>query len=364
MSASTSCGHASVSTTGGRLELYFRTRQTGCVRAKQVVRGYFRRVPGECSGSGCFINLPSRWRCHTAPGAVTEEDGSVAQCSREHGRQRILTSRFADRGFEPDRLLRRGSPARRPKMLFPTLDYGSRFGGTVWHGWIKPHGWSDGDDVLRQARWLSWDRQRAVARVSVVIAGRRGRGRVTLTDPGYCRAAHAFGYLRETDRGGPWGRGGTIDLREQCEAPGSARPSLAFVRRTPRLPTLNDGERFRVKPATLGGWTFDGRQVFGGRSDDPPHGYFPGGTFGRITWTSWTGHEATGEGVVWTDDCEPSCGEGEWEPAPTYVTAYRPHRGTFQRMRFVCNCEDPVGTRARFRLKGELPPQWEILRQW
>jgi hypothetical protein len=238
------CGHALIKTAESRLELYFRTRHTGCALAKRVVRQYFRRVPGECSGSGCFISLPSRWRCHVAPGAVTEDDGPVAQCSRKHGYQRILTSRFADRGFEPDRLVRRGSGARS------------------------------------------------------------------------------------------------------------------------RLPTLNDGERFAVRPATLGGWTFDARQVFGGPSEDPPHGHFAGGSFGTITWTSWTGSAATGEGVVWTDDCEPSCAEGEWLPSPTLVTAYRPRRDTFQRMRFTCDCEEPAVTRARLRLKGDLPPQWEIVRQW
>jgi hypothetical protein len=250
-------------------------------------------------------------------------------------------------------------------MLYPTLDYGSRNGGTIWHRWIKPRRWSDGDDVLvRHARWLSWNSQRAVARVRVVIAGRRGRGTVTLGDPGFCPAAHAFGYLRETDRGGPWGGGGSVDLGEECESSGTeGRDAAAFLRPS-RAPTLNDGERFRVKPATLAGWTLDGGQVFGGPSDHPPHGYYPGGTFGRITWTSWTGRSATGEGVVWTDDCEPSCGDGEWQSAPTLVTAYRPRRGTFQRMRFVCSCEEPVGTRARFRLKGELPPQWELVRQW
>ncbi len=363
--ASRSCGHALVSTVTERVELYFRTRHTACGVAKRVVQQYFHRAPDECVGSGCFITLPSRWRCHAAPGAVSEKDGPVTQCSREHGRQRILTSRFAHRGFEPAWLVRRKIPARPPKMLYPTLDYGSRTGGTLWHGWIKPHRWDDGDDVaVIHARWVSWSSRRAVARVRAVIAGTRGHGTVTLSDPGYCRAAHTYGYLKETDRGGPWGRGGTIDLREQCESPGPEGRVASIVLRPHRLPTLNDGRDFRVKPATLAGWTFDGSQVFGGPSDHPPHGYFPGGSVGRINWASWTDHHATGEGVVWTDDCEPSCGNGRWQPSPTLVTAYRPRRGTFQRMRFVCDCDEPVGTRARLRLKGELRPQWEIVRQW
>jgi hypothetical protein len=366
MPATRGCGHAEVATATGRLELYFRTRHTGCVRAKQVVRGYFRRVARECSGSGCFITLPSRWRCHTAPGAVTEADGPGAQCSREHGRRRILTSRFADKGFEPDRLVRRGSADHTPKMLFPTLDYGSRTGGTIWHVWIKPHGWSDGDDVIiRQARWLSWNRERAVARVRVVIGGSRGRGKVNLSDPGYCPAAHAFGYLRETDRGGPWGQGGTIDLRGQCEASGTARRSVASLRRPLRLAHFERrGGRFEVKPATLGGldlrrpagarrperssapWLPPRRDLRQDRLDliDRPRGDRGRGRLDRRLRT-----------ILW---------EGEWQSSPTYVIAYRPRRGTFQRMRFVCDREDPVGTRARLRLRGKPPPQWEILRQW
>jgi hypothetical protein len=117
----------------------------------------------------------------------------------------------------------KSQPARashaRPKMLYPTLDYGSRHGGFLWHGWVKPRSWNDGDDVsIPYAHWTSWNARRATARVHVVIAGRRGRGHVMLSSPGYCAAAHAYGFLREVDRGGIWGRGGTVDLRPLCES--------------------------------------------------------------------------------------------------------------------------------------------------
>jgi hypothetical protein len=218
MPATRGCGHAEVSTATGRLELYFRTRHTGCMRARQVVRGYFRRVPEECSGSGCFITLPSRWRCHTAPGAVTEADGTVAQCSRDHGRLRILTSRFAYRGFEPGRLVRRESGADHlPRMLYPTLSYDPGGAPYIWHSWLKPRTWNDGDDVsVTHARWISWNATSATAKVRVVIAGTRGKGTVTLSSPGYCPAAHAYGFLHERDYGGIWGAGGTVDLNQMC----------------------------------------------------------------------------------------------------------------------------------------------------
>lgn len=55
---------------------------------------------------------------------------------------------------------------------------------------------------------------------------------------------------------------------------GSARTSrLSAALLSSRLPTLNDGERFRVRPPTMNRWTFDGSQVFGGPSDHPPHGH-------------------------------------------------------------------------------------------
>lgn len=104
-------------------------------------------------------------------------------------------------------------------MLFPTLDYGSLHGGIIWHAWVRPHHWSDGDDMsVLHARWTSWGNRRATARVRVVVAGRRGHGRVTLSSPGYCATAHTYGFLKETDRGGPWGHGGTIDLTTLCES--------------------------------------------------------------------------------------------------------------------------------------------------
>jgi hypothetical protein len=113
-----------------------------------------------------------------------------------------------------------------PKMLYPTLDYGSRAGGLIWHHWIKPRHWTDGDDVdVVQAHWIRWNRKEAIARVRVVIAGRRGRGTVVLEAPGYCPAAHARGFLEEEDRGGPWGRGGGVGLSGECGAGLYDRPA-------------------------------------------------------------------------------------------------------------------------------------------
>lgn len=85
--------------------LYFRVRgRVGCGLATRVVKRYFARaaISGECEGSGCFISLPGRCRCHTAPRAITESTGNVTNCARHRGRDSIVTSLYPDRGFQPD----------------------------------------------------------------------------------------------------------------------------------------------------------------------------------------------------------------------------------------------------------------------
>jgi hypothetical protein len=99
--AASPCGHARVRTAIGKLKLYFRVRgDVGCDEAKRVVRSYFSRTPSQCIGSGCFIHLPSGWDCHAAPGEVTRREGTVADCSSDHGARRILTSKCRHRGFQ------------------------------------------------------------------------------------------------------------------------------------------------------------------------------------------------------------------------------------------------------------------------
>ena len=95
------CGHRSIHTKVGPMKLYFRTEgMVTCGAARATVRGYFRQPISACIGSGCFIELRSGWNCHSAPGAVTEHQGSVAACERHRGEEQIATSRFRNRGFE------------------------------------------------------------------------------------------------------------------------------------------------------------------------------------------------------------------------------------------------------------------------
>lgn len=128
------------------------------------------------------------------------------------------------------------------------------------------------------------------------------------------------------------------------------------------LPKLANGFALAIRPARVYGWTFSGTQILGGKSSNPPSGYEPG-DFGRINWRAWTQRRAFGRGVVWSNDCEPSCGSGAWSGEPTRVSAYRVRSGHFTRMKFVCLCR---GSRphAIFGYRDLEPPQWEILRQW
>lgn len=139
------CGHAKFTTASGRMRLYLRvTPGVRCRAARRVIRGYFARVPSQCQGSGCFIELPHGWTCSSAPGAVSQKTGNVTNCTKAQGKEGIFTSRFPRRGFQPDRpgvseyageqeLSRRSRASSAagllPTMIYPTLDYGSPSGG-------------------------------------------------------------------------------------------------------------------------------------------------------------------------------------------------------------------------------------------
>jgi hypothetical protein len=98
------CGHRVVETKIGPMRLYFRTRgPVSCAAARSTIREYFRQPISSCVGSGCFIEFPSGWSCRTAPGAVTQKQGSVTSCERSGNEEQIATSRFRNRGFEFER---------------------------------------------------------------------------------------------------------------------------------------------------------------------------------------------------------------------------------------------------------------------
>ena len=124
------------------------------------------------------------------------------------------------------------------------------------------------------------------------------------------------------------------------------------------LPRLEWGSGDAVRPATFSGWSGDGSLILGGPSSKPPLPNEAGGSVGHITWTVWNQQVALGKGVVWYNDCEPSCGFGHWhsEP-PTRIKAYRVRSGQFTRLRLTLG----EGGRRHpyvFGLKSPYPPEW------
>lgn len=142
------------------MKLYFRVRgSVRCRAAKRVVRSYFHQPTSACVGSGCFIHLSSGWNCHAAPGAVTEHQGSVAACARKHGRERIATSRFSDRGFELIGLARTLS-AGSSRTYFPQ---GQSPSDPVFRPRVLAVA-GEGSFVVQKMHWRSWGARTAHGR--------------------------------------------------------------------------------------------------------------------------------------------------------------------------------------------------------
>jgi hypothetical protein len=128
-----------------------------------------------------------------------------------------------------------------------------------------------------------------------------------------------------------------------------------------QLPRLEWGSGSAVRPPVFYGWSGDGSLVLGGPSSEPPLPNQAGGSPGHITWTVWNQSVAVGHGVVWYDDCEPSCGFGHWhsEP-PTRIKAYRVRSGQFTRLRV----KQGEGARRHwyvFAYKSPYPPEWQSI---
>jgi hypothetical protein len=124
-----------------------------------------------------------------------------------------------------------------------------------------------------------------------------------------------------------------------------------------------NGRGFSVRPATLSGWTLGVHEVLGGRSNNPPVGYNPGGSFGRINWLRWRKGFAIGHGTLWVNSCSPSCGSGRWRASGRIkVRLYRADNGSFKRMRFS-RIKGPRNT-VIFAYRGAQPPQWRIIKRF
>jgi hypothetical protein len=137
-------------------------------------------------------------------------------------------------------------------------------------------------------------------------------------------------------------------------------PPLSIAADRP-LPRLEWGSGSAVRPPVFYGWSGDGSLILGGPSSEPPLPNQAGGSPGHITWSVWNHRIAIGRGVVWFNDCDPSCGFGHWhsEP-PTRVKAYRVRSGQFTRLRVTLG-QGPQRHPQVFAYKSPYPPQWQSI---
>jgi hypothetical protein len=85
--AASHCGDETIRTATGptRMRVVLHGR-VSCFTAHATLHSYFARVPGQCRGSGCFIELSGGWTCSTSPGEVTRETGEITTCTRRSAR--------------------------------------------------------------------------------------------------------------------------------------------------------------------------------------------------------------------------------------------------------------------------------------
>jgi hypothetical protein len=102
-----------------------------------------------------------------------------------------------------------------------------------------------------------------------------------------------------------------------------AVPAAALAR--PPRTVSNVKPYLRVRPATIS-YTGDGTGIVGG---------FDGTSVrrpGHLRWLSYTRRDGRARGLLWLDDCEPSCAEGTFHATPVRVHVWRARHGVFRRL--------------------------------
>ena len=100
-------------------------------------------------------------------------------------------------------------------------------------------------------------------------------------------------------------------------------PAAALAR--PPRTVSNVKPYLRVRPAKIS-YTGDGTGIVGGF--DGTSARHPG----HLRWLSYTRRDGRARGLLWLDDCEPSCAEGTFHATPVSVHVWRPRRGVFRRL--------------------------------
>ena len=104
----------------------------------------------------------------------------------------------------------------------------------------------------------------------------------------------------------------------------TALPATAQAR-LPSVLTQHTKRPFEVRPATIW-YTGDGTGVIGG--SDGASARYPG----RLHWNRYSHRQGRARGLVWLNDCDPSCAEGTFSAAPVNVHVFAPRHGHFTRL--------------------------------
>ncbi|HTQ89415.1 MAG TPA: hypothetical protein VMK84_07960, partial [Streptosporangiaceae bacterium] len=96
--------------------------------------------------------------------------------------------------------------------------------------------------------------------------------------------------------------------------PASTPPSTPVSTVPPQLPVLTVGSYTGMKPTEI---------AYSGDSTN---------VVTKITWSSWTATEASGQGTSDIDSCNPNCAQAPPSLVPTTVTLSAPVNGKFTKM--------------------------------
>lgn len=101
-----------------------------------------------------------------------------------------------------------------------------------------------------------------------------------------------------------------------------AAPSALGATRLPRVLT-QETPAFRERPATIG-YTGDGTGIIGGTDGTSVR------NLGHLRWTTYSVRLGSAIGLVWLDNCTPSCAGGRFSPSRAQVRVTEPTHGHFR----------------------------------
>jgi hypothetical protein len=103
-----------------------------------------------------------------------------------------------------------------------------------------------------------------------------------------------------------------------------AAPSTAAAH-LPGVLTQHARHPFAVRPASID-YTGDGTGLIGG-SDGTSVRHL-----GHLRWPTYTNRQGTGRGLVWLNDCDPNCADGDFSAFPVTLHVFAPKNSHFTRL--------------------------------